>query len=97
MARKKDNPLLASVPTVCECGGKVIWKNGRHFYCIRCYVDKICPQVTAVAADIAFQKRLREVNEWIAKHPEFKSKRLACLHILKKRGLTHALPESLRE
>ena len=95
MARKNTNPLIESLPATCACGGKVIWRNDRFSLCIKCYEEKIYPQVVVDKGVIAFQKRLREVEAWIAKHPEFKTKREACLAALRARGKMHMLPESL--
>jgi len=97
VARKKaENPLLPA-PKGCDlCGAKVVWRNERFSVCLKHYEEQISPHVPANKVTIEFQKRLREVEAWLAKHPEFKTKREACLAALKARGKTHILPESLR-
>ena len=75
---------------------KYVWRNSQHSLCLKCYDAKIYPLVPVTVANIAFHQRLRNVEEWIGKHQEFKTKREACLGALKARGKTRILPESLR-
>lgn len=99
MAIKRDEQQHPSAPTRCceKCGGPYQWTNGRLILCWKCYEMHVYPAVPATPAEIAGQKKLRDVERWIDKHPEFKTKREACLHALKVRGLAKLLPEKLRE
>ena len=90
----KKTPLLEKAG--CQfCGAKVVWRNESFSVCLKHYEEKIYPNVVVDKGTIDFQKRLREVEAWIAKHPEFKTKREACLAALRARGKMHMLPESL--
>ena len=93
--RKKTLPKTKSVSGCQFCGAKVVWRNESFSVCLKHYEEKIYPNVVVDKGTIDFQKRLREVEAWIAKHPEFKTKREACLAALRARGKMHMLPESL--
>ena len=96
--RDKPKIALPKPKRLCQyCSAPIVWTNGRTQVCLKHYDEHIYPQVVATKTDIAFHKRLREIEAWIAAHPEYNTKREACLHALKARGLESLLPEKLRE
>lgn len=71
----------------CACGGEIAWRNDAMALCIKCYDQQIYPRLVATQAEIKFHKRLRDIEAWITKHSEHKTKREACHYMLRARGM----------
>lgn len=95
---KREERPEAPQQQCCErCGGPYQWTNGKMVLCWKCYEAIVHEASPASPVEVAIVKRKREVEQWIEKHPEFKTRRDACLHALKARGLVNLLPSGLRE
>ena len=77
-------------PDRCECGELIMTKG----HCIKCYEQKIKPQIPVTHAERKFAERLNKLNEWIAKK-NYSTKEGSCRELLMRKGILNKMLKHL--